>query len=146
MLKKLVVGATVSGILVSGATGVMAAETKADSHYSISANLIQQNMQESMAYTTVTVLGDKAYFSVDGLQHYFSSYTSIFWQSENGKILSVAYPTDGFNQKTSATEHYAKAERNLSAVREFMPSGTYVTAYAEINGEKWPVQSYYIEY
>lgn len=146
MFKKLAIGVLTGGILLSGTGGAMAAEAKVDSNNSTITSPIQQNIPESTAYTTVTVLGDKAYFSVDGLQHYFSRYTTIYWVSEGGKALAVAYPTDRLNQKTSATEHYAKAERNLLEVRELIPSGTYVTAYAELNGEKWPIQSYYIEY
>ncbi|MGN4667818.1 hypothetical protein ACTFRP_18620 [Bacillus cereus group sp. MYBK234-1] len=146
MLKRLTIGVLAGSIMVAGTGEAMAAEARVDRVDTTAISSINQNVQESTAYTAVTVLGDKVQFSVNGLQHYFSRYTVIEWVNESGKILAVAYPTDNLNRQTGATEHYAKAERNLSEVGEMMPSGTFVTAYAELNGERWPIQAYYIEY
>lgn len=109
-------GVLAGSIMLAGADEAMAAEIRVDRIDTIATSSINQNVQESTAYTAVKVLGDKVQFSVNGLQHCFSRYTVIEWVNESGKILVVAYPTDNINRQTGATEHYAKAEWELSEV------------------------------
>lgn len=72
--------------MLAGVGEAMAVEKRIERIDTIATSSINQNVQESTAYTAVTVLGDKVQFSVNGLQHCFSRYIVIEWVNENGNI------------------------------------------------------------
>lgn len=101
-------GALATGIMLSGAGGAMAAETNIDGNKVTPTNLTYEGFRDSTAYSTVTVSRNQVNFSVAGLQHVFAKYTKIYWENENGEVLSVAYPTDSVNRGTSANGYYVR--------------------------------------
>ncbi|MGD6863697.1 MULTISPECIES: hypothetical protein [Bacillus cereus group] len=94
MLKKLAIGALATGIILSGAGGVMAAENTP----ALSKEKVADLNTLSTAYTTVNVNGSTVEFVVKGLENPFTSkyYQRIAWTNSysdpnNYNTLAVAY-------------------------------------------------------
>ncbi|HFK1722493.1 TPA: hypothetical protein ACGXQB_004311 [Bacillus cereus] len=93
MLKKLAIGALATGIMLSGAGGVMAAENTP----ALSKEKVADLNTLSTAYTTVNVNGSTVEFVVKGLENPFTSkyYQRIAWTNSysdpnNYNTLAVA--------------------------------------------------------
>ncbi|MGX5558554.1 MULTISPECIES: hypothetical protein [Bacillus cereus group] len=105
MLKKLAIGALATGVMLSGAGGVMAAEnTPALSNKEKVIDL--QTL--SVAYTTVEVRNNKVYFAVKGLENPYnpSFYKRVVWTTDLNKpnsynTLAVA-PLPNYNNPPEA--------------------------------------------
>ncbi|WP_259384341.1 hypothetical protein, partial [Bacillus thuringiensis] len=133
MLKKLAIGALATGVMLSGAGGVMAAENTP----TLSKEKVADLNTLSTAYTTVNVYGSTVEFAVKGLENPFTStyYQKIAWTNSysnpnNYNTLAVAYPQSG-------NGYQAYGYESLNNVKQKIGSGQTVYGFALANNGTW---------
>ncbi|PEQ75136.1 hypothetical protein CN478_20490 [Bacillus cereus] len=134
MLKKLAIGALATGIMLSGAGGVMAAENTP----ALSKEKVIDLQTLSVAYTTVEVRNNKVYFAVKGLENPYnpSFYKRVVWttnlnEPNNYNTLAVA-PLPDYNNPPEAY-----GQEFLSSVSQKVRSGGTVYGQALALNDKW---------
>ncbi|EJQ14714.1 hypothetical protein IE5_05677 [Bacillus cereus BAG3X2-2] len=134
MLKKLAIGSLATGIMLSGAGGVMAAENTPSAIKTEVTDL----QALSTAYTTVNVYGSTVEFAVKGLENPFTStfYDRIAWtnsyeEPNNYNTLAVAIPQSGNGYSAYGYESLNNVKQKIGS------NGGTVYGFAKANDGKW---------